>query len=122
MFWTIELRSLEKKHQEFSATMFAQSTRLNKGTEDRIAHLAAAKYQPSREFRALEDFTTFKAVAEQVRAGIDRELSTLNLQTYKRVAFYPFGAGEGLLLDRAQPKWRTRYFVKKFDNEIYFKR
>lgn len=90
-------------------------------TEDRIAHLAAAKYQPSREFRALKDFTTFKSVAEQVRVGIDRELSTLNLQTYKRVAFYPLGAGEGLLLDRARPKWRAQYFVQKFDNEVYFK-
>ena len=91
-------------------------------TEYRVAQWAAAsKYEPSREFRDLKDFTTFAAAADQVREGIVRELSTLKLPDYKRVAFYPLGAGEGLLLDRADPKWRTRYFAEKFDNEVYFK-
>jgi hypothetical protein len=91
-------------------------------TEDRVASWAAAHYQPSREFRELKDFTTFAAVAEQVRTGILRELSTLKLEEYQRVAFYPLGAGEGLLLDRADPTWHSRYFVEKFDNSKYFPR
>lgn len=90
-------------------------------TEDRVAHWAASNYQPSREFQNLKDFTTFAATARQVRQGIVRELSTLKLEDYKRVAFYPLGAGEGLMLDRANPKWRIRYFAEKFDNENYFK-
>ena len=90
-------------------------------TEYRVATWAAARYQPSREFRDLKDFMTFAAAAEQVRELIVRELSTLKLPEYKRVAFYPLGAGEGLLLDRADPKWRTRYFAEKFDNEVYFR-
>jgi hypothetical protein len=90
-------------------------------TEDRVAHWAASKYQPSREFRELKDFITFAAAAEKVRAGIMHELSTMKLPEYKRVVFYPLGAGEGLLLDRANAKWRNRYFVQKFDNESYFK-
>lgn len=89
-------------------------------TEDRVAHWAAAKYEPSSEFRNLKDFTTFAATADQVRQGIVHELSTLKLENYKRVAFYPLGAAEGLLLDRANPKWRTRYFAEKFENEKYF--
>jgi hypothetical protein len=89
-------------------------------TEDRVAHWAAANYQPGRAFRELKDFTTFAAVANQVRKGIVHELSTLKLEEYKRVAFYPLGAGEGLLLDRANRKWRNRYFAEKFDNEKYF--
>ena len=89
-------------------------------TEDRVAHWAAAKFRPSREFRELKDFTTFAAVADQVRKGIVGELSTLKLEDYKRVAFYPLGAGEGLLLDRTNRKWRSRYFAEKFDNERYF--
>ena len=89
-------------------------------TEDRVAHWAAEKYQPSRAFRELKDFTTFTAVAAQVRKGIVHELSTLKLEEYKRVAFYPMGAAEGLLLDRANPKWRTQYFAEKFDNDKYF--
>ncbi|HEX6649940.1 MAG TPA: hypothetical protein VF075_10380 [Pyrinomonadaceae bacterium] len=91
-------------------------------TEDRVAHWAASKYQPTREFRELKDFTTFGAVAAQVRQGIVHELSTMKLEDYKRVAFYPLGAGEGLMLDQANPKWRSRYFAEKFTNENYFKR
>lgn len=91
-------------------------------TEDRAASWAATHFQPSREFRELKDFTTFTDTATQIRAGIIHELSTLKLEEYQRVAFYPLGAGEGLLLDRAEPKWRDRYFAGKFDNEKYFTR
>ena len=91
-------------------------------TEYRVAHWAAAKYQPTREFQNLKDFTTFRAAADQVHNGIVQELSTLKLEDYKRVAFYPIGAGEGLLLDRSNPQWRSRYFAEKFDNGAYFTR
>jgi hypothetical protein len=91
-------------------------------TEDRVARWAATRYQPTPEFRKLPDFITFSTAADQVRAGIVRELSTLKLEDYKRVAFYPIGAAEGLLLDRSNPEWRNQYFAEKFDNWIYFKR
>lgn len=93
---------------------------ISRYTEDRVAHWAAEKYQPSREFRELKDFTTFASAAEQVRKLTIGELSTLKLEEYQRVAFYPLGAGEGLLLDRVNPTWRGQYFVKKFENEKYF--
>ncbi|HXQ33720.1 MAG TPA: hypothetical protein VN843_06895, partial [Anaerolineales bacterium] len=89
-------------------------------TEYRVAQWAAAKYKPTREFRNLKDFTTFNATADQVHAGIVHELSTLKLEDYKRVAFYPIGAAEGLLLDKSSRNWRTRYFAEKFDNSVYF--
>jgi hypothetical protein len=89
-------------------------------TEYRVANWAATKYQPTREFQSLKDFTTFRAATDQVYDGIVHELSTLKLDDYKRVAFYPIGAGEGLLLDRSKPQWRNWYFAEKFDNWIYF--
>ena len=91
-------------------------------TEYRVAHWAAAKYQPTSEFRTLKDFTTFSAAAKQQHDLIVHELSSLKLENYKRVAFYPIGAAEGLLLDRSNPKWRSRYFAQKFDNSSYFVR
>jgi hypothetical protein len=91
-------------------------------TEYRVVKWAATKYRPTREFRTLKDFTTFNAAADQVCKGIVHELSTLKLEDYKRVAFYPIGAGEGLLLDRSNPNWRSRYFAQKFDNLVYFSR
>ncbi len=33
---------------------------------------------------------------------------------------HPFGAAEGLLLDRANPKWQCRYFAEKFNIDNYF--
>ena len=89
-------------------------------TEYRVAQWAAKNYRPTKEFQALQDFTSFNATADQVHEGIVHELSTLKLENYKRVAFYPIGAAEGLLLDRSNPKWRSQYFPQKFDNSIYF--
>ena len=89
-------------------------------TEYRVAESAAESYRPSREFRALKDYKPFKAVADEMRANILDELTTLRLDDYQRVAFYPLGAGEALLLDRLKPKWKARYFSDKFYVEKYF--
>ena len=89
-------------------------------TEYRMAKLAAHRYKPSKQFRALKDFTSFGTGADQILSAIMKELSTLRLEDSKRVAFYPLGAGEGLLLDRANPKWQSRYFADKFYVEKYF--
>jgi hypothetical protein len=91
-------------------------------TEYRIAKLAAGKYKPSKAFRALKDYQPFAGVAEQIRSGILNELTTGQLEDYKRVMFYALGAGEGLLLDRTNPRWRQRYFVDKFYLNRYFDR
>jgi hypothetical protein len=91
-------------------------------TEYRIAKLAAGKYKPSKAFRALKDYQPFAGVAEQIKSGILNELTTGELEDYKRVMFYALGAGEGLLLDRTNPRWRQRYFVDKFYLDRYFDR
>ena len=66
------------------------------------------------------------ATAAQLRAAagkLARELASpasvdLSGLTGNRLA----AAVEGLLLDRSNPKWRSRYFAEKFDNSSYFKR
>jgi hypothetical protein len=90
-------------------------------TEFRISDLAARKYKPSREFHALKDFTSFREVANTIlNKQILAALPTTRLEQSERVAFYPFGAAEGLLLDRANPKWQGRYFTEKFYLDKYF--
>jgi len=91
-------------------------------TEYRVARLAAVKHKPGKAFRALRDFTSYKSVADAIQSRILKELTTLELDHYKRVAFYPIGAAEGLLLDRTNPEWQTRYFAEKFYLEKYFDR
>ena len=89
-------------------------------TEYRIAESAAKRYRPSKEFRALKDYTPFADVADSLlNKRILSSLPTLQLDKSERLVFYPFGAAEGLLLDRANPKWQSRYFTEKFYVERY---
>lgn len=89
-------------------------------TEYRMAKLAAGRYKPSKAFRALKDYKPFGEVAQEIGSGILNELRTARLADYKRVVFYSLGAGEGLLLDRNNPRWRRSYFVEKFYLDKYF--
>jgi len=91
-------------------------------TEYRIARLAATAYKPTKRFQLLKDYSPFAEVANSLRTNITAELQRLPLKNYKRVAFYYLGAGEGLLLDRINSRWRERYFKEKFSMDSYFVR
>ena len=89
-------------------------------TEYRVAELAARKYKPSKQFRKLKDYQPFKTIAGETMKNILKELTTLQLENYQRVAFYPLGAGEALLPDRVNLKWKERYFTDRFYVDRYF--
>lgn len=91
-------------------------------TEYHVAKLAARSYTPSKQFRSLKDYSQFKDTADSLWKKSVGALRALPLANYKRVAFYSLGAGEGLLLDHANPNWRRRYFANKFFLEKYFSR
>ncbi len=80
----------------------------------RVAALAAEGVGPGEGFRALKDFQPYGEVAAGLRADLMLELRDLDLPKARRVAFYSIGAGEGLLLDRADPGWRARYAAERF--------
>jgi hypothetical protein len=84
-------------------------------TEYRAAQLAAERYRPSKEFRALRDYREFADVAKTTYEGIFRQLAAQKLGESKREVVYAYGAAEGLLLDKVRPGWRRRYLVEKFD-------
>jgi hypothetical protein len=84
-------------------------------TEYRVAQMAATKYRVSKEFRALQDYQPFAEVAQTTHERIFRQLERQKLGEAKREVVYSFGGAEGLLLDQINPRWRRRYFVKKFD-------
>ena len=90
-------------------------------TEYHVAKLAAAEYETSKEFAALKDYTSFEDEARRIRTGIEKELSSVQLDKAKRTGFYALGAGEGLLLDAWKPEWRKKYFDEKFTLEPHFK-
>lgn len=84
-------------------------------TEYHVARLAATEYRASKEFRVLRDYQSFADVAQATYDGIFRQLLAQKLGESKREVVYSFGAAEGLLLDEINPRWRSRYFVEKFD-------
>lgn len=89
-------------------------------TEYRIAKEAAARYKPSKEFAALKDFTPFADDARQLLDRMTNDLDKMSLDKWQRTALYPFGAAEAMLLDRANPKWQSRYFTEKFFPDKFF--
>jgi hypothetical protein len=105
-------------YRYFSFQMWQEG--IAKYTEYRIAELASRRYKPRKEFQALNDYKRFGEVADDIKKAILKELSTSRLDDYQRVTFYPLGAGEGLLLDRANPGWRKRYLSDKFFLDKYF--
>jgi hypothetical protein len=90
-------------------------------TEYRVAMLAAASYKPTKSFRQLKDFTTFKHDAEGTHDRIIKLLLTQQLSQSKREVVYPFGAAEGLLLDLVNPAWRSQYFMDRFDLARFYR-
>ena len=86
-------------------------------TEYAVAEAASKDYEPTEAFTKLEDFMTYEAAQDKLRADLAKELENLDLSEWKRVVFYPIGALEALLLDAVRPGWRDSYFEKKFDLE-----
>ncbi|MFQ5572126.1 MAG: hypothetical protein ACE5G0_20810 [Rhodothermales bacterium] len=88
-------------------------------TEYKVA-LAAAHYEPTGAFRKLEDYVPFDETAQTLFNTLITELQEGSLGRMQRVTFYPLGAAEALLLDRANPGWQQRYLKDKFYLEAYF--
>jgi hypothetical protein len=89
-------------------------------TEYRLAELAAAEYQPCKPFQDLKDYKAFQEVARTILRDIEKELAAVELDKAKRTVVYNFGAAEGLVLDRARPEWRSRYFEDRFSLDKHF--
>jgi hypothetical protein len=85
-----------------------------------MAAEAAAAYQPTEEYKALPDFESFAAYAVRARRETLDELKQADLAKGRRNVFYSFGATEGLLLDRLNPKWKDEYFLRMFSTDSYF--
>jgi hypothetical protein len=107
----------ERDHRYFAFQAWQEG--IARYTEYRLARLAVERYRPTAEFLALPEETSFAAAAEELRRGIVDGLRRADLGRQQRVAFYPFGAAMGLLLDRATPGWQARYHAEPFDLEAY---
>ncbi len=83
-------------------------------TQFKMADLAGKSLKPSKAFRELPDFAPFDKEAERLLASTLKEMRELDLKTWERTVFYPFGAVEGLMLDRLNSNWRARYHKDKF--------
>ena len=115
-----ELRALLGADDYRYFTFQAWQEGIARYTEYHVARLAAADYRPSRAFRALEDFRRFDHDAGDLLAALAGQLGAMRLDQDQRTAFYAVGAAEGLVLDRARPDWRRRYFAEPFSLDPHF--
>jgi len=81
---------------------------------------ASRDYQASAEFAALSDYEPFAGYAQRARTNTLDELKQADLPTWKRTVVYSFGAAEGFLLDRINPKWKDQYFKQMFSMDGCF--
>jgi hypothetical protein len=82
----------------------------------------AASYRPTAEYAALPDYESFADYARRPRADTLDELRKADIGKMKRVFVYPFGAAEGLLLDRLNPDWKSEYFKYPFSTDQLFEK
>jgi len=104
-------------HKYFSFQLWQEG--IARYTEIKVAE-AATKYQPAAEFAALPDYEPFASYAAKKRADTLAELKQADLATWKRLVVYSFGAAEGFLLDRINPKWKDKYFTSPLSTDSYF--
>ena len=108
----------EKDYRYFSFQLWQEG--IARYTEYKVADWAAKEYSPTQEFQSLSDYESFRAVADRIlNQSILNPLAEFRLKELKREGFYPLGAAEGLLLDKVNHDWRSRYFQKKFYLEEY---
>ena len=89
-------------------------------TEYRVAEWARDNHKPLPEFQALSDYKTYgETYRLLLEEAIEKPLMEFDLAKNKRECFYPFGAAEGILLDRLNPDWRDLYMKEKFFLESY---
>ena len=89
-------------------------------TELEMAALIAREYIPTEAFQSLDDYVPFGVELDKVRFGTISEIGNLSLKELHRTAFYSFGASEGILLNRCNPRWREEYFSHPFSLEQLF--
>jgi hypothetical protein len=88
-------------------------------TQVKVAE-AAADYRPSSEYAGIPDFESFAGYATKAKKDSLDELRTADISKLKRLVVYPWGAGEGLLLDRFRPGWQDQYFAHPLTLDYLF--
>lgn len=84
---------------------------------------ALENYQPSKEITKINDFVGFNVFKKEFYKKHMNNITSLQLNTHKRVCFYDLGLAEGILLNKLNPKWRDQYLLDKFDvTNFYLKK
>jgi len=104
-------------HKYFSLQLWQEG--IARYTEIKAAE-AAASYRPTADYATLPDYEPFGAYAERARAETLEALKGADIRQMKRMFVYPFGAAEGLLLDRLNPDWKSDYFKHPLSTDALF--
>jgi hypothetical protein len=76
-------------------------------------------YTPSKEVSDLPDYISFPQIKRNMFKNETANLEKNKLDKQQRVCFYSVGFAEGILLDKLNPSWRSRYLADLFNIERY---
>lgn len=108
----------EKDYKYFSFQTWQEG--IARYTEIKIAELLNNNYNPTNEFKHLNDYITPDSFYVKIVNKLLKRADSQNLTTDRRNCFYTLGALEGLILDNVNPGWKDLYFKEKFYIENYY--
>ena len=76
-------------------------------------------YEPAKEVSKLPDFVSFKIYHQALYKNMVRRITQWYLHDHERDCFYALGFVEGLVLDRLDSTWRSKYLNDRFYIEHY---
>jgi hypothetical protein len=90
-------------------------------TEFAVARAAAREHSATPSFLSDKEAALLGTDARRTYYGVTRAVNDPNaLARDRRVAFYAFGAGEAILLDRVRPNWHADYLDSRLDLSVFF--
>ena len=107
---------LQRQSPDGKFYKYSQFQEWNEGiafyTEYMMAQAAAnPNYQPTAEFQQLPNYKSYQQIWDETYKGRMFLVKHAGRAAQSRTTFYHLGLGNGLLLDRLMPDWKTRYFA-----------
>ena len=108
--WLATLEASDARYLEFQLWQEGVA----RFVELRLAEAASARWRVPLALAADGGFEDFGVAACAVWEQLFEQLESPDLAAQQRVAFYAFGAGLALLLDRTDAGWKSRYEAPRF--------
>lgn len=110
----------EKDYRYFSFQLWQEG--IARYIEIKFAEILKNDFTFSQSFTGITDYVSPDSFYVNIIDKLLNRADAQSLSSDKRNCFYTLGALEGLILDKANPGWKDKYFTEKFFIENYYKK